>query len=74
LELAWNAQECFRTHGQEERAALLGFILTGSTPDRDRVVPAFKPPFDIIHRMAQATKKEHQIEEVTALLAGVIDA
>ncbi len=57
MELARNAQEFFRTHGQAERAALLGFILSSSTLDQDRVVPAFKPPFDIIHRIAQEMKK-----------------
>jgi hypothetical protein len=31
--------------------------LAGSTLDQDRVVPAFKPPFDIIHQIAQETKK-----------------
>ena len=57
LELARNAQEFYRTHEQAERAALLGFILPASTLDRDRVVPTFKAPFDIIHRIAQETKK-----------------
>ncbi len=57
FELARNAQEFFRTHGQAERTALLAFILPGSTLERDRVVPAFKPPFDTIHRIAQETKR-----------------
>ena len=56
LEIARNAQEFYRTHGQAERTALLGFILPGSTLDQDRVVPAFKPPFDIIHRIAQKAR------------------
>ena len=64
-QLARNAQEFFRTHGQAERAALLAFILPGSTLDRDRVVPAFKPPFDIIHRIAQDTKKQAAPSETT---------
>jgi site-specific DNA recombinase len=63
LELARNAQEFFRTHGQAERAALLAFILPSSTLDQDRVAPAFKPPFDIIHRMAQETKKAAPVSE-----------
>jgi hypothetical protein len=57
LELARNAQTLFRSRGKEERAVLLGFILPGSTLDQDGVVPAFKPPFDLIHRMAQETKQ-----------------
>ena len=57
LELARNAQEFYRTRGQTERAALPAFILPGSTLDQDRVAPAFKPPLDIIHRIAQKTRK-----------------
>ena len=60
LELARNAQEFFRTHGQAERAALLSFILAGSALKDDRVVPAFKPPFDIIHRIAKEARSHSQ--------------
>jgi hypothetical protein len=42
---------------QAEQAALLGFILPGSTLDQRRVAPAFRPPFDIIHRIAQKAKQ-----------------
>jgi hypothetical protein len=35
-----SAQELSRTHGQEERAALPGFIMPGSTLKDDRLVPA----------------------------------
>ena len=59
LELARNAQEFFRTHSEAERAALLGFILPGSTLKDDQVVPAFKPPFDIIHRIAKEARRRH---------------
>jgi hypothetical protein len=31
--------------------------MPGSALKDDRVVPAFKPAFDIIHRMAKETKK-----------------
>jgi hypothetical protein len=55
--LARNVQEFFRTHSQAERAALLGFILPGSSLDQKTVAPAFKPPFDIIHRIAWETKQ-----------------
>jgi hypothetical protein len=60
LELARNGQELYRTHGQAERAALLAFILPGSTLRDDQVVPAFKPPFDIIHRIAQEARGADQ--------------
>lgn len=60
LEMARNAQELYRSRGQAERAALLGFILPGSTLQGDRVIPAFKPPFDIIHRIAQEARRATQ--------------
>jgi hypothetical protein len=52
LEVARNAPEFFRTHGQEERAQLLQFILHGSTLENDTIIPVFRPPFDIINSMA----------------------
>ncbi len=56
LEIARNAQEFYRKQGQAERAALLGFILSGSILQGDKVVSAFKSPFDIIHRIAQEAR------------------
>ena len=56
LELARNAQKFYRKQGQAERAALLSFIMIGSTLKDDQVVPAFKPPFDTIHRMAKEAR------------------
>jgi DNA invertase Pin-like site-specific DNA recombinase len=52
LEVARNAPEFFRKHGQEERAQLLQFILHGSTLEKDKILPVFRPPFDIIHALA----------------------
>jgi site-specific DNA recombinase len=65
LDLARNAHGFYRNRGQAERAALVGFILPGSTLEADRVVPAFEPPFDIIHRIAQDTKKQAASLETT---------
>ena len=42
---------------RDERAALLRFLMTGSSLQGDRVEPAFKPPFDIIHRIAQEARE-----------------
>jgi hypothetical protein len=56
VELARNASEFYRNQGQAERAALLRFLMPGSSLQGDRVVPAFKPPFDIIHRIAQEAR------------------
>ncbi len=66
LELARNAQEFYRTHGQAERAVLLGFILPGSTLEGDRVVPAFMPPFDIIHRIAEEARQTTELTKKQA--------
>ena len=56
VEVARNASEFYRNQGQAERATLLRFIMPGSTFQNDKVVPAFKPPFDIIHRIAQEAR------------------
>ena len=56
VEIARNASEFFRSQGQAERAALLRFLMPGSSLQGNRVVPAFKPPFDIIHRIAQEAR------------------
>jgi len=56
VEIARNVSEFYRTQGQAERATLLRFIMPGSALQEDRVVPALKPPFDIIHRIAQEAR------------------
>jgi hypothetical protein len=56
VEIARNASGCYRSQGQAERAALLRFLMAGLTLQGNRVVPAFKPPFDIIHRIAQEAR------------------
>ena len=53
VELARNASQFYRSQAQAERAVLLRFLMPGSSLQSDRVVPAFKSPFDIIHRIAQ---------------------
>jgi len=57
LEIACNARQFYHSQGQTERATLLRFIMSGSVLQDGRVVPAFKPPFDIIHRMAQEARR-----------------
>jgi hypothetical protein len=52
LEIARNALEFYKTHGQEDRAKLLQFVLQGSKLEKERVIPVFKPPFDIIHALS----------------------
>ena len=56
MEIARNAPEFYRSQGQAERSALLRFLMPGSALQGDRVAPAFKPPFDIIHRIAQEAR------------------
>ena len=47
----------YRTHGEEERAVLLRFILQGSTLQDGKIIPVFKPPFDIIHGLAKDVRE-----------------
>ena len=68
LEIARNAQEFYRSRGQTERTALLGFIMPGSMLKDKLVDPTFKPPFDIIHRIAQETKKAASVEAACPVL------
>ena len=63
MEVAQNASEFYRSQGQTERAALLRFIMPDSSLQGDRVILAFKPAFDIIHRMAPETKKAASVPE-----------
>jgi len=60
LEIARNASEFYRSKGQAERAAFLQFVMPGSALQNESVVPAFKPPFDIIHRMAMEARTYQQ--------------
>ena len=52
LELAENSASIYRTKGQKARAELIRFIMPDSMLEKDTVRPVFKPPFDIIHRLA----------------------
>jgi hypothetical protein len=47
--------------------------MPGSTLKKDRVVPAFKPPFDSIHRIAQETKKAAAVEAACPILLPLLD-
>ena len=56
LEIARNALEFYKSHGQEERAKLLQFLLQDPKLQNKKVIPAFKPPFNLIHTMATEAK------------------
>jgi hypothetical protein len=56
MEIARSASGFYRSQGQAERAALLRFIMPGSALQDGRVIPAFRQPFDVIHRMAQEAR------------------
>jgi site-specific DNA recombinase len=68
VEVARNASEFYRGQGQAERAAMLRFSMPGSSLQGDRVIPTFKPPFDIIYRIAKearaCTKGQHGHEGI----------
>jgi len=52
LEISRNALEFYKAHGQEKRAKLLQFVFQSMKLEKERVIPVFKPPFDIIHALA----------------------
>jgi hypothetical protein len=67
LEIAQDAHRLFQEKGQPERTALIRFLLGGSELKGKTVVPAFRPPFDIIWRLAQeARKHQEDIEKKAA--------
>ena len=72
-----NARSIFRHKGREERTELIRFVMPDSLLERNTVIPTFKPPFDIIWRLAQQARNagrrgasEAEIDR-TALLPGV---
>jgi len=55
LDLATNARKLWNC-GEAERQELLRFIMPDSVLERDTVKPVFKPPYDIIHRLASEAR------------------
>jgi len=65
--IARNIYHFFQSKSKPERAELIRFILPNSHLRDGRIEPAFKPPFDIIWRLAQETKQYHSdIKKQTA--------
>jgi site-specific DNA recombinase len=52
LDLTQRATEIFRDKGEAEKRELIRFIMPDSILEAGTVIPTFKPPFDIIHRIA----------------------
>jgi len=57
IEIARNGYEFFQSKDKPERAELIRFILPNSKLRDGKVVPVFKPPFDIIWNLAQEARK-----------------
>ena len=78
LNLAQNASDFYKNRDQETRRALLDFMMSGSTLQDDAVIPVFKPPFDIIHRLAQEAQKAargaYEAEDTRLLLLPGLDS
>ena len=66
LELTQRATEIFRRKGQTEKTELLRFIMPDSILEHDTVKPVFKPPFDIIRRLAEDARTV-TLDEKTAV-------
>ena len=60
LDLAQNTGDIFRHKGQAERTELIRFVMPDSLLERDTVIPTFKPPFDIIHKLAVEAREVAQ--------------
>ena len=60
LELTQRATAIFREKGEAERAELIRFVMPASVLKKDTVVPTFKPPFDIIHKLAVEAREVAQ--------------
>lgn len=74
LELAEKTAEIYRTRGQEARSELFRFIMPGSILEKDKVIPAFKQPFDIIHQLAEDAKRATSPEAARLLLLPGLDS
>jgi len=57
IEIARNAYQFFQKKSKSEREELIRFILPDSQLCDGKVVPLFKPPFDIIWQLAQEAHK-----------------
>ena len=66
LELTQRASTLFSDRSQEERTALLNFVMPDSILNGDTVIPKFKPPFDIIRQLAEDARKL-SVDEKTAV-------
>ncbi len=57
LEIAKNAYRFFKGKSKSERVELIRFILPDSKLHNGKIEPVFKPPFDVIWKLAQETRK-----------------
>jgi site-specific DNA recombinase len=70
IEIARNAYGFYQSKDQPIRAELIRFIFPNSKLRDGKVEPVFKPPFDIIWKMAQEARKyktSHKKEEAEDL-------
>ena len=68
LELAQNAGELSRSRSQADLKVLLDFIMPDSVLEAGTVIPTFKPPFGIIHRLAENARTVTQTVEAARLI------
>ena len=57
LDLAQNAGNIFQHRGEPERTELIRFVMPNSLLEGDKIIPTYKPPFDIIWRLAQEARE-----------------
>jgi site-specific DNA recombinase len=66
IEIARNAHAFFHSKDQPTRAELIRFIFPNSTLRDGKVIPVFKPPFDIIWKMARESRKSKPVNKEQA--------
>ena len=66
IEIARNAYAFFQSKDQPKRAELIRFIFPNSNLRDGKVKPVFKPPFDIIWKMAQQARKHKSVNKKQA--------
>ncbi len=64
--IARNAYAFFQSKDQPKRAELIRFIFPNSNLSDGKVVPVFKPPFDIIWKLAKEARKSKPVNKKQA--------
>lgn len=70
LEIAKNAYEYFQKRRKIERATIINFIMPESKLINEKIVPIFKPPFNIIYDMSKELREIPQLKQNKKVVEG----